>query len=59
MRVPALVLVGGKSPDWMANGMQSLAELLPSARRQVLEGQTHMVKAKVLGPTLKRALASA
>ena len=59
VRVPALVLVGGKSPDWMANGMQSLAELLPSARRQVLEGQTHMVKAKVLGPTLKRALASA
>lgn len=56
--VPTLVLVGGKSPDWMASGMQSLAELLPSAQRQVLDGQTHMVKAKAVGPALKRFLSS-
>jgi hypothetical protein len=56
--VPTLVLVGGKSPEWMANGMRSLTELLPSARREVLEGQTHMVKAKELAPALKRFLTS-
>jgi pimeloyl-ACP methyl ester carboxylesterase len=57
--VPTLVLVGGKSPDWMASAMQSLAELLPSAQRQVLDGQTHMVKAKAVGPAVKRFLSSA
>ena len=56
--VPTLVLVGGKSPQWMANGMQSLAAVLPSARREVLDGQTHMVKPKVLAPVLKRFFAS-
>jgi pimeloyl-ACP methyl ester carboxylesterase len=57
--VPTLVLVGGKSPEWMQNGMQSLAGLLPSARLQVLPGQTHMVKPKALAPALKRFLSSA
>ena len=57
--VPTLVLVGGKSPEWMANGMRSLAAVLPSARREVLEGQTHMVKPKVVAPVLKRFFASA
>jgi len=51
--VPTLVMVGGKSPAWMANGMRSLAELLPDGRLQVLEGQTHMVKAKALAPAVK------
>jgi pimeloyl-ACP methyl ester carboxylesterase len=55
--VPTLVLVGGKSPAWMAHGTQNLADVLPSARRQVLEGQTHMVKPKVLAPALKRFFA--
>jgi pimeloyl-ACP methyl ester carboxylesterase len=54
--VRTLVLVGGKSPEWMANGMESLAALLPDARREVLEGQTHMVKPKVLAPALKRLI---
>ena len=57
--VPTLVLVGGRSPEWIANGMQSLTKLLPSARREVLEGQTHMVKPKVLAPALARFFASA
>jgi hypothetical protein len=43
----------------MANGMRSLAELLPDARRQVLAGQTHMVKATAVAPALKRFFASA
>ena len=51
--VRTLVMVGGKSPTWMSNGMRSLAELLPDGRLQVLEGQTHMVKAKALAPAVK------
>ncbi len=52
--VPTLVLVGGKSLDWLANGRRSVAGLLPRARHQVLEGQTHTVTATALAPTLKR-----
>jgi pimeloyl-ACP methyl ester carboxylesterase len=59
VRVPTLVLVGGKSPAWMANGMQSLADQLPDARRQVLEGSTHMVRPKVVGPALERFFSDA
>ncbi len=58
VRVPTFVLAGGKSPDWMKNGTSSLADLLPASRYEVLEGQTHMVKAKVLAPVLKRLLGS-
>jgi pimeloyl-ACP methyl ester carboxylesterase len=56
VRVPTIVLVGGKSPGWMANGTRALAELLPSSERVVLEGQSHMVKARALAPTLKERL---
>ena len=37
----------------MSDGMRSLAELLPDGRLQVLEGQTHLVKAKALAPAVK------
>ena len=36
----------------MRNGQQSLADTLPAARYQVLDGQTHQVKAKALAPVL-------
>lgn len=49
---PACVLAGGKSPDWMRNGNQALASALPDAQYQVLPGQTHMVKPRVLAPAL-------
>lgn len=52
VRVPALVLAGGKSPAWMRNGAKALADALPRAEHRVLAGQTHMVKAGVLGPEL-------
>lgn len=51
--MPTLVLAGGKSPAWMRQAMQSLESVLPNARRQVLEGQTHMVKPKVIVPVLE------
>jgi pimeloyl-ACP methyl ester carboxylesterase len=51
-KVKTLVIVGGKSPAFFQNGTRALAELLPNAQHRVLEGQTHMVKAKVLAPAL-------
>jgi pimeloyl-ACP methyl ester carboxylesterase len=50
--VPALVMDGGKSPEWMRHGSRSLASILPNARYQTLEGQTHMLKPKTHAPIL-------
>lgn len=52
--VPTLVAVGGKSPAWMRNAMQALADILPNARLQILQGQTHMIKPTMLAPELLR-----
>ena len=49
---PTLVVAGGKSPAWMRNAMQALARVIPNAKHYTLEGQTHMVSAKVLAPVL-------
>jgi len=56
---PCLVLDGGKSPRWMRNGCQALADLLAQSSHRTLPGQTHMVKAKVLAPALIDYLATA
>jgi len=50
--MPTLVVVGGKSPAWFHHGVQALADALPNARHHLLEGQTHMVRPKVLAPLL-------
>jgi pimeloyl-ACP methyl ester carboxylesterase len=50
--VPTLMCAGGKSPAWMRNGMKALTETVPSAKLRVLDGQTHMIKPKVLAPVL-------
>lgn len=50
--MPTLVLAGSKSPEWMRNGMRALAGVLPNATLGTLDRQTHLVKAKVLGPAL-------
>lgn len=50
--VPALVVAGSKSPAWMRNGMQALADVLPNAKHHTLEGQTHIVKPETLAPVL-------
>jgi pimeloyl-ACP methyl ester carboxylesterase len=51
--VPAFVMHGGKSPAWMRHGNRSLASILPNARYQTLEGQTHMLKPKAHAPILE------
>ena len=50
--VPALVLTGGASFDWMVQTAQAIVAALPNGRHQVLEGQSHDVSADVLGPAL-------
>jgi pimeloyl-ACP methyl ester carboxylesterase len=50
--IPALVIAGGKSPDYMRNSMRAWAQALPNAVHQTLAGQTHMVKQDVLLPEL-------
>jgi pimeloyl-ACP methyl ester carboxylesterase len=52
IRMPALVVDGGKSPAWMRNGMRALAGVLPASTYKTLDGQTHMVKSQVLAPVL-------
>jgi pimeloyl-ACP methyl ester carboxylesterase len=55
--VPSLVVVGGKSPAWMLNSMQSLSNILPNAKFRTLEGQTHIVKPTALAPVLREFFA--
>lgn len=59
VRVPALVMAGGKSPAYMQNGMKQLAGVLPDAGHVTLPGQTHMVKDAVVAPELVQFLALA
>jgi pimeloyl-ACP methyl ester carboxylesterase len=52
VRAETLVIDGGKSPVWMRNAQKAIAEVLPNARYATLPGQTHLVKAEALAPTL-------
>jgi pimeloyl-ACP methyl ester carboxylesterase len=53
IKVPTLVMDGGKSPEWMRHAMQELAQTLPNASYRTLAGQTHMVKTEVIAPVLE------
>jgi pimeloyl-ACP methyl ester carboxylesterase len=50
--VPTLVLTGGASFDWMGDTAQAIVDALPNGQRRTLEGQSHDVDAKALGPAL-------
>jgi len=50
--VPVLAMAGGKSPEYMRQSSEQLAEILADARYRTLEGQTHMLKAKAVAPVL-------
>ena len=49
-----LVLGGAKSPGYMRNAQAGTADALPNARAELLPGQTHMLKPKVVGPVAAR-----
>ncbi|GIE98694.1 alpha/beta fold hydrolase [Paractinoplanes rishiriensis] len=53
---PALVMDGGKSPQYMRNAAKALSEALPHADYRTLPGQTHMVKAAAVAPAVKEFL---
>lgn len=55
---PALVIDGGKSPQYMRNAARALSEALPRATYTTLPGQTHIVKAAALAPAVKEFLAA-
>lgn len=52
VRVPTLVMNGEKSLSFMGPTTQRLAELIPSAERKVLPGQTHQAAPEVVAPLL-------
>ncbi len=50
--IPALVLSGGASPDWMVDMGRRIADGMPKGRHGVLEGQEHVVPPEILVPVL-------
>lgn len=49
---PTLVVYGGESPAFMADGAKALAGALPDGRVRVLDGQTHDIVPAALAPVL-------
>jgi hypothetical protein len=56
--VPALVLDGGASPDFMHEAADALSDALPLAERRTLEAQTHDVAPEVIAPVLQEFFAA-
>ena len=52
LRVPTLVMNGGKSPEYLRNTMKNVAEVLGDVEYQELPGQTHMLKSSAAAPVL-------
>jgi pimeloyl-ACP methyl ester carboxylesterase len=53
VQAQTLVLTGAKSQERARNAARALAEVLPNARLQVLEGQSYNLKMKPLAPFLE------
>lgn len=56
---PALVMAGGASPAAMREAAKQIADAMPHARYQELDGQTHTVDVAVLAPVLIEFFAGA
>lgn len=54
--IPAPVMDGGKSPQYMPNAAAALREALPKAQHRTLPGRTHMVRADAVIPVVKEFL---
>jgi pimeloyl-ACP methyl ester carboxylesterase len=52
--VPVLVMHGTGTEPWLITAAHALAELLPTASLQAVEGQQHSAAADVLAPALRR-----
>jgi pimeloyl-ACP methyl ester carboxylesterase len=51
--VPALVIVGGKSPEYMKHAQAAIADALPNGTLRELPGERHMVRGKATVPVLR------
>ena len=51
--LPALVIVGGKSPEYMKHAQAAIADALPNGSLRELPGETHMVRGKATVPVLR------
>ncbi len=56
--MPALVIGGGKSDEWMQNAQRAIAANLPNATHRTLEGQNHVVAPTAIAPMIKEFLAA-
>jgi len=56
VRVPVLVMDGGDSPAWARTATETLAAILPDARRVTIDGRTHAVDPVAVGPALRAFL---
>ncbi|WP_028680707.1 hypothetical protein, partial [Salinispora arenicola] len=55
--VPALVLSGGDSPDWMIEAGRAAAAALPHGTHRVLPGEGHVPSPQTLAPVLTEFIA--
>lgn len=52
IRVPVLVVGGGRSPRWMRTSVRAVAAAVPGAEHREVPGQNHMIKASAIAPVL-------
>lgn len=52
LKLPALVMAGGASPDWMRNTAQAIAKAIPGAQYRTIAGQTHELQSDAVAPIL-------
>jgi len=52
--VPTLVMYGRGTEPWLIAAARALADLLPTASLQAVEGAQHNVEASVLAPVLRQ-----
>jgi pimeloyl-ACP methyl ester carboxylesterase len=53
LSVPALIMDGNGTEPWLMTAARALADLLPTAGLQVVDGAQHTVAAEVLAPALR------
>jgi pimeloyl-ACP methyl ester carboxylesterase len=54
LTVPTLIMYGNSTEQWLITAAQALADLLPTASLQAVEGAQHSVEADVLAPALQQ-----
>lgn len=52
IRVPTLVMTGGKSPAWMHHATRRVADVVPGSVTSIVAGQNHNASARAIAPAL-------